>query len=162
VVGGRLPWAIQQFHAPEFVQRDATPVLRRPYRLQAGFAFSTILVAKHPVLPFFVPSQPVRTKQTGAIVINGGNWPAGLHCRPNNPINILPKSASACSRNTHFFRLLRGRLTLERSAVYNTVILGFAFAPAAGMVSDWASPSFRSQVVLQFHLLAPDRKQRVP
>jgi hypothetical protein len=22
-------------------------------------------------------------------VINGGNWPAGLHCRPNNPINIL-------------------------------------------------------------------------
>ena len=130
MVGGRLPWTIQQFHAPEFVQRDATPVLRRPYRLQAGFAFSTILVAKHPVLPFFVPSQPVRTKQTGAIVINGGNWPAGLHCRPNNPINILPKSASACSRNTHFFRLLRGRLTLERSAVYNTVILAFALGIA--------------------------------
>ena len=90
MVRGGLPWAIQQFHAPEFVQRDATPVLRRPDRLQAGFAFSTILVAKHPVLPFFVPSQPVRTKQTGAIVINGGNWPSGLHCRPNNSINILP------------------------------------------------------------------------
>src|SRR5260370_41137497 len=99
------------------------PVLRRPYRLQAGFAFSTILVAEHPVLPFFVPSQPVRTKQTGAIMINGGNWPGGVHCRPNNPINILPKPTSACSRNSHFFRLPRGPLTLEPSVIYNTIIL---------------------------------------
>jgi hypothetical protein len=105
VVGGSLPWANQRFHAPEFVQRDATPVLRRPYRLQASFASSAILVAQHSVLPFFVPSQPVRTKQTGAIVINGGNRPPGLHCRPNNPIDILPKPTSACPRITHFFRL---------------------------------------------------------
>jgi hypothetical protein len=70
VIGwGSLPGAIQQFHAPEFVQRDAKPVLRRPYRLPAGFTLSTILVAKHPILPFFVPSHPVRTKQTRAIVI---------------------------------------------------------------------------------------------
>jgi hypothetical protein len=124
VVGGGSPRAVQQFHAPEFVKRDAAPVLRRSKGLQTAFAFSAVLVTKHPVLRFFVPSQPVRTKQTVAIAINSRDWPAGLHGRAHNPVNILPMPSSARCRNAHHsFRLLHKRVTLASSTFYHTVIL---------------------------------------
>ncbi|HWF08504.1 MAG TPA: hypothetical protein VG297_08565, partial [Bryobacteraceae bacterium] len=43
---------------------------------------------KHPELSLLVPSQPVRTKQAMAIVVNSRDWPPVLHGRAHNPVNI--------------------------------------------------------------------------
>ena len=126
MVGGGSPQAVQQFHAPELVERDAAPVIRRSHRLQTALAFSAVLVTKHAELPIFVPSQAVRTKQPVAIVINGRDRPSGLHRRAHSPINILLPTHAARFGNTHHsFRLLGLPLTHGRSIFYNTVILAF-------------------------------------
>ena len=90
MIGSRSPPVIQQFHVPEFVERNAAPVLRRSHRLETAFAFSAVRIAKHSELPLLIPSQPVRTKPTVAIVINSMDWPMGFHGRAHNPVNILP------------------------------------------------------------------------
>jgi ABC-type taurine transport system ATPase subunit len=57
-------------------------------------------------LPFLVPSQPVRAKQTVAIVIDSRDWPPALNGRAHNPVNIFLPPGTARSRNVHhFFRL---------------------------------------------------------
>ena len=79
MVGRRLPCSVQQFHPAELVERDAAPVIRGAHRFQATLAFSAVLIAKHPELSSLVSSQPVRTKQAMAIVVNGRDWPPVLH-----------------------------------------------------------------------------------
>jgi hypothetical protein len=107
VVGGGSPSIVKKFHAPELTERDAAPVIRRSRRLQAARAFPPILVAKHSQLPFLVPSQPMRAKQTLAIVIDSGDWASALDCCTYNPVNIPLLCGAARSRNIHFlFRLL--------------------------------------------------------
>ncbi len=107
MVGSGSPHTGQEFHAPEFIERDAAPVIRRSHRLQTAFAFSAVLVAKHAKLPVLVPSKSVRTKQTVAIVVDSRDWPSALYSRAHNPINILSRSRAARSRNAHYtFRLL--------------------------------------------------------
>ena len=52
-------------------------------------------------------AQPVRAKQTVAIVIDSGDWPSALYCRTYHPVNILLLRGTARSRNIHYpFRLL--------------------------------------------------------
>ena len=102
----RLPRSVQQFHVPEFVERDAAPVIRRSCRLQTAVAFAAILIAKRPELSFFVPPKPMRTEQTASIVINSRDWPSVLHGRAHDPINIGRQANSICSRIAiHTFRL---------------------------------------------------------
>src|SRR5580700_441357 len=110
MVGGGPPSTVKQFHAPKLVERDAAPVIRRSRRLQAALAFPAVLVAKHSQLPFLVPSQPMRAKQTVAIVINRRDRPAGFHCRAHSPVNVVLPNRAANSRNIHhLFRLLTSR-----------------------------------------------------
>jgi hypothetical protein len=107
VVRRRLPRSIPQFHASELIERNAAPVFRRSRRFQTTLTISAVLIAKHPELPFLVPSEPVRTKQAGAIIVNSRNWPPALHGRAQYPVNIGHKPNSAHSRiATHTFRLL--------------------------------------------------------
>ena len=106
MVRRRLPRSVQQFHVPEFVERDAAPVIRRSRRLQTAVAFAAVLIAKRPELPFFVPPKPMRTEQTVSIVINSRDWPSVLHGRAHHPINIRRQANPICSRiATHTFRL---------------------------------------------------------
>ena len=84
MVGCGPPSTVKKFHAVQFVERDAAPVIRRSRRLQTAFAFPAILIAKHAELPFLVPSQPVRTKQALAIMVNSRDWPPVLHGRAHN------------------------------------------------------------------------------
>jgi hypothetical protein len=108
VVRRRMPRSVQHFHVTELIERNAAPVVRRSRRPQAGFAFSAVLTAKNPELPFPVPSQPVRTKQAVAIVVNGRDWTPAFDGRAYNPVNIGQQANSARSRSaTHTFRLLR-------------------------------------------------------
>lgn len=101
MVGSRSPPVIQGLHASELVERDTAPVIRRSRRLQTALAFSSVLITKHPELPLPVPSQPVRAKQTAAIVIDSRDWPPGLNGRTHNPVNIALPTRSACSSNAH-------------------------------------------------------------
>ena len=102
MVRRRLPRSVQQFHTAKFVERNATPVLRRSRRFQAGFAFSAVLIAKHSGLPILVPSQPVRTKPTVAIIVVSRHWPPAFHGRAHNPVNIGYTPSAARSRTaTH-------------------------------------------------------------
>ena len=124
MVRRRMPRSVQHFHVAELIERDAAPVVRRSRRLQAGFAFSAVLAAKHPELPFPVPSQPVRAKQAVAIVVSGRDWAPALDGRAYNPVNIGQPANSARSRSaTHTFRLLRPVINPKASIVYNTVVL---------------------------------------
>jgi len=124
VVRRRLPRSVQQFHVPEFVERDAAPVIRRSRRFQAGFALSAVLIAEHAELPLSVPSQPVRTKQAVVITVDSRDRPSVLHCRTQGPVNIGHRASSARSHSaTHTFRLLRAGINLKTSIVYNTVVL---------------------------------------
>ena len=107
MVGGGPPSTVKKLHVPELIERDAAPVIRRSGRLQAALAFPAILIAKHSELPFLVPPQPVRAKQTMAIVIDSGDWPSALYRRTYRPVNILLLRGAARSRNIHYlFRLL--------------------------------------------------------
>jgi hypothetical protein len=125
VVRRRPPRSVQQFHVPEFVERDATPVMRRSHRLQTTVAFAAVLIAKRPELPFFVPPKPMRTEQTASIVINSRDWPSVLHGRAHHPINIGRQANPICSRIApHTFRLApRGTITPSGPIFYNTVVL---------------------------------------
>ena len=121
----RMPRSVQHFHVAEPIQPNAAPVVRRSRRPQTGFAFPAVLVAKHPELPFPVPSQPVWAKQAVAIVVSGRDWTPALDGRAYNPVNIGQQANSARSRSaTHTFRLLRTTKTSKGSTVYNTVVLG--------------------------------------
>jgi hypothetical protein len=96
-------------HGVKYLERNAAPVIQRSQRLQARFAFPAEPIAKHSQLPLPVPSQPVRTKQTVAITINGRNRPPALHGRAHNTVNIGHKPSAACSRiATQSFRLAGG------------------------------------------------------
>ena len=120
-----MPRSVQHFHVAEPIQPNAAPVVRRSRRPQTGFAFSAELVAKHPELPFPVPSQPVRAKQAVAIVVSGRDWTPALDGRAYNPVNIGQQANSARSRSaTHTFRLLLASINPKASIVYNTVVLG--------------------------------------
>jgi hypothetical protein len=92
VVGGGSPHALQQFHVPEFVERDATPVIRGSNRTQPAFAFPAKLVTKNPTLPLLVSSESVRAKQTRMIVVNSRDGSSAHHGRAHDPENILPSS----------------------------------------------------------------------
>src|SRR5580658_5802632 len=119
-----MPRSVQHFHVAELIERDAAPVVRRSRRLQAGFAFSAVLVAKHSELPLLVPSQPVRAKQAVAIVVSGRDWTPALDSGAYNPVNIGQPANSVRSRSTtHTFRLLRPTINPKDSIFYNTVVL---------------------------------------
>ena len=110
VVWRSVPHAIQQFHTAQLVERDAAPVGRRPRRLQPAFTLPAVLIAKYPKLPVFVPPQTVRTEQARQVVVFTRNRTATFHGLAHNPVNILPKPRTACSRNAgHSFRLLAGQ-----------------------------------------------------
>src|SRR5262249_25093748 len=73
VIRGGLPGTVQQFHPAQFLENDATPILRRTDRPQPALAFATVLIAEHARLAQAIASQPVRAKQPGEFFIDGAD-----------------------------------------------------------------------------------------
>lgn len=94
VIRGGSPRAVQQLHAPEFVECEAAPVSRRSCGLQTAFAFSPILIAKHAKLSILVPAEPVRTKQTVAILIKQPRWAVGPLPQSAQPGKLPPAATN--------------------------------------------------------------------
>src|SRR5689334_17166863 len=83
------PRIVHQFHAPQFLENHATPVLRRTDRRQTGLAFSAILIAEYARLAQAVAAQPVRTKQTVTLLINGADRLPGGDRGPDQSVHVF-------------------------------------------------------------------------
>src|SRR5215469_9406288 len=73
MVWGGLPGAVHQFHAAQFLENDATPILRRPDRSQSALAFAAVLIAEYARLAQAIAAQAVRAKQPREFFIDGVN-----------------------------------------------------------------------------------------
>ena len=89
MVGSSLPGTVYQFHAAQFLENDATPILRRSDRPQSAFALTAILIAEHARLAQAIAAQPVRAKQPREFFVDGADRPFILYCRPNQPVHLL-------------------------------------------------------------------------
>src|SRR5262249_21739875 len=89
MVWGGLPGTVPQFYPAQFLENDATPVRRRPDRPQSALAVSAILIAEYARLAHTVAAQPVRTKQTVALLINGANWLPIRNRRPDQSVHVF-------------------------------------------------------------------------
>jgi protein Tex len=119
-----LPRAVHELHLAELIQCNATPVGRRPRWFQTAFAFSTKLITEHPELTLPVPAQPMRTQQTGPVVINGSYRPSGHNRFAHHPVTILDLPCSTRSGTRHSLQINSvAQLTRDISDIYNTVIL---------------------------------------
>src|SRR5215831_7453987 len=101
MVWGSLPGTVQQFDAAQFLENDATPILRRSERSQSALALAAILIAKHPTLPQAIAAQPVRAKQPRKVFIDGPDRSPILDRRPNQAVHLL-YSLDLCPDYTHY------------------------------------------------------------
>ena len=100
MVWSSLPGIVQQFHPAQFLENDATPILRRPDRAQSALAFAAILIAEHARLAQAVAAQPVRTKQPREFFIDRTDRSLIRYRRPNQPVHVL-HGLDLCLDYTH-------------------------------------------------------------
>ena len=143
MVWGGLPGIVHQFDPAQFLENDATPILRRPDRPQSALALATILITKHARFTQTIAAQPMRAKQPREIFVNRADRPFILDCRPDQSVHLL-HSLDLRLDNTHpNFTIPPVALSPCHSTVYNTVVLeGWAaqFGSPAVFVSlvEWA------------------------
>ena len=89
MVRGGFPGTVQQFHPAQFLENDATPILRRPDRPQPALALAAILIAEHAWLAKPIAAQPVRTKQARQLFIDRADWLPVRYRRPNQLVHVL-------------------------------------------------------------------------
>ena len=89
MVWGGPPGIVHQFHAAQFLENDATPILRRPDRPQSTFAFTAILIAEHAGLAPAIAAKPMWAKQPRKILVDGAARLLIRYRRPNQPVHVL-------------------------------------------------------------------------
>jgi hypothetical protein len=100
MVWSGFPGTLHQFYPAQFLENDATPVLRRPDRPQSAFALAAILIAEHARLPQAIAAQPVRAKQPREFLVDGSDRSSVRHRRPNQPVYVLHR-LDLCFDDTH-------------------------------------------------------------
>ena len=109
----------------KLIQRNATPVRRRPCRLQPAFAFSAKLITEHPELTVLISGSAMRAKQTMPTVIDSRYRASGHNRFAHCPVKILPPSRSARPLNPPFNFQINSlmRASHDGSIIYNIVII---------------------------------------
>src|SRR5262245_42820856 len=100
MVWGSPPKVTQQFDPPQFLENDATPILRRTDRPQSALAVAAILIDEYARLAQAIASQTVRAKQPREFLIDGGDRLLIRDCRPNQAVHILHR-LDLCCDDTH-------------------------------------------------------------
>ena len=117
------PGIVHQFHTPQFLENHATPVVRRTDRRQTGLALSAILIAEYARLAQAVAAQPVWTKQTVALLVNGADRLLVGDRRPDQSVHVFHRLDFRFDDAHLTFTIPLVRLSLGLSALYNTVVL---------------------------------------
>ena len=115
------PGIVQQFHPAQFLEHDATPILRRPDRPQSAFALAAILIAEHARFAQTIAAQPVRAKQPRELLVDGSDRLPVRHRHPNQPVHVLHR-LDLCLDNSSQLHDTAGALSLYLSTIYNTVV----------------------------------------
>jgi hypothetical protein len=77
----RLPCSIKYPERTDFLNRETTPVSPSVFALQATATLAAVLINEQTPVPFFVPSQHVRTEQPYPPIVNRRHrTPAGYRC----------------------------------------------------------------------------------
>jgi len=100
MVWGSLPGTVQQLHAPQFLEHNAPPILRRADRPQSAHTLAAILIAEHARLAQAIAAQPVRTEQPGEFFVDGADRLLIRYRRPNQPVTCPPPSVSLPRRRS--------------------------------------------------------------
>src|SRR5215831_11814880 len=145
MVWSGFPGTLQQFHAAQFLENDATPILRRPDRPQSALAFAAVLIAQYARLAQAIAAQAVRAEQPREFFVDGVNRSPILDRRPNQPVHLL-HGLNLCLDDTHpNLTIPPLALCLSASIVYNTVVLGKLLGkfPVSQSLSIWGSRESR-------------------
>jgi len=122
----RPPGIVQQFHSAQFLEHDATPILRRPDRPQSAFTLAAVLITEHARFTQTIAAQPMRAKQPREFPVDGTDRLLVRHGCPNQPVHVLHGLKPRLDDTHPNFTIPPVALSLCQSSVYNTVVLAAA------------------------------------
>src|SRR5215472_18306343 len=117
------PGIVHQFHPAQFLENDATPILRRSDRSQSTLAFAAVLIAEYAGLAQAIAAQSMRAKQSREFFIDRTDRPPICYRRPNQPVHVLHRLNFGLDDAHPTFTIPPEALSQCLSIVYNTVVL---------------------------------------
>lgn len=123
VVRGGFPRAAHEFYPPQFLENDATPILRRTTRLQTALALAAALITQDAKLPQSIAAKPMRAKQPREIFVHGADRLLIRYRRPNQPVHVLNRLDIWLDDAHPIFTIPLATVSLCPPTVYNTVVL---------------------------------------
>ncbi len=100
VVRGGLPRAAHEFYPPQFLENNATPILRRTNGPQTALALAAALITQDAKLPHPIAAKPMRAKQPREIFVDSADPLLIRYRRPNQPVHVLHRLDS-CLDDAH-------------------------------------------------------------
>jgi hypothetical protein len=100
VVRGGLPRAAHEFHPPQLLENNATPILRRAERPQTALALAAALITKDTKLPQPIAAKSMRAKLPREVFVYRADRLFIRYRRPDQPVHVLHRLDS-CLDDAH-------------------------------------------------------------